>query len=962
MKKGQVKKRKSQFFSLVLAVLVLISSIPLNAEAKTIIGRQTVESGVYTASFSQNELKAGDKLSAGDIVSMDVLDGSLTGYYYVAGGYIDFLVDDIEVLNGVKRSSLKIESLKDIKERKSIPDSKISKENVDNFNGWNVKYFSANGSGGGVYMQLEPSYLIPMKHSITYSGIAAGDNDPRNPSYFKYMGDETMIDIYPPVNLAPSEVFTDWEITSGHPVTQIDTRTNNDITLYLKTVPASSAEGCNASIFYHLNGGVNAPKNPSWYLMGFGVTDEHDQLMDLLPATKANCTFDGWYLTEDFSSSPVKNIPSDQRGAVNLYAKFTPNSYSISYDLNGGELKGTKIESYEYNALTGSVLLPAVSKMGYSFKGWYCEEKDTNVYAIEAGWTGNLHLKAIFDGDGVKESDLPLDEAHFPDAELRKALQKYDKNLSGVLSVAEQNAVTYVQCTYSGVKDLTGLEHFKNLEVLSIYGNDLTELNLEPFPKLKAIDCENNNLTSLDLSHNPLLEDVALYGNQIQFLTLGQQDNLTYLGATNNCLTNIDLSTAPNLEGVSLEGNKLTTIDLSKNTSLEYVGVAGNMLTQLDVTNLTKLTSLSCDANKLRKLDFDNCTNLRYLTCASNQLKELKLDKLTELRELDCRYNQLEELDVTNNVKLETFDCGYNALRSLDLSQNVNLSFDMNITYPQKVKTHSLLADKIDLSVWEAGYIDKVDCTNVMTGFGGADYWGNALLYNDTEVDGASLDQVATWYEDLIDASEYGNRFSMYQYMTTSVDPSCNNLEIVAVDCPLTLVDGKAADCYTDGWKPYYICDEGKMFDPDASLKEITDLDAWKAGAGKIDKLAHNYVLATAYNYPHGISAEGHWYVCSNCGERQPGSMEAHVTSGDGIYSDIACSICYYVVKPAETVVHTHSMSKHDKVDATCTTDGVKEYYTCATCYKVYEDVAGAVEIPDLYEWLHSRCQQKRWR
>ena len=44
--------------------------------------------------------------------------------------------------------------------------------------------------------------------------------------------------------------------------------------------------------------------------------------------------------------------------------------------------------------------------------------------------------------------------------------------------------------------------------------------------------------------------------------------------------------------------------------------------------------------------------------------------------------------------------------------------------------------------------------------------------------------------------------------------------------------------------------------------------------------------------------------------------------------------------------VHADHLTKVDKVDATCTTDGNKEYYRC-TCGKLFEDAAAATEITD---------------
>ena len=55
-----------------------------------------------------------------------------------------------------------------------------------------------------------------------------------------------------------------------------------------------------------------------------------------------------------------------------------------------------------------------------------------------------------------------------------------------------------------------------------------------------------------------------------------------------------------------------------------------------------------------------------------------------------------------------------------------------------------------------------------------------------------------------------------------------------------TVVPGQKANCTTDGWKDYYDCVCGKHFEDTAATTEITDLDAWKIGAGKI-AAGHTY-------------------------------------------------------------------------------------------------------------------------
>lgn len=75
-------------------------------------------------------------------------------------------------------------------------------------------------------------------------------------------------------------------------------------------------------IQYVLNGGVNNPLNPDRYMWKSTV--------EIKPATKANCRFDGWYMDAAFQENlRVDRICRDTCKDIILYAKFTPMVYDV---------------------------------------------------------------------------------------------------------------------------------------------------------------------------------------------------------------------------------------------------------------------------------------------------------------------------------------------------------------------------------------------------------------------------------------------------------------------------------------------------------------------------------------------------------------------------------------------------------------------------------------------------------
>ena len=114
------------------------------------------------------------------------------------------------------------------------------------------------------------------------------------------------------------------------------------------------------------------------------------------------------------------------------------------------------------------------------------------------------------------------------------------------------------------------------------------------------------------------------------------------------------------LDTLYCQQNWLTTLDVSKNTALTYLICTGNRLTTLDFSKNTVLTKLHCDSNQLTALDISNNTALEQLYCGNNKLTELDISNNTALVRLYCPFNQLTTLDVSNNMTLDALSCEFN--------------------------------------------------------------------------------------------------------------------------------------------------------------------------------------------------------------------------------------------------------------------------------------------------------------
>jgi uncharacterized repeat protein (TIGR02543 family) len=84
-----------------------------------------------------------------------------------------------------------------------------------------------------------------------------------------------------------------------------------------------------------------------------------------LSPTKSNHTFDGWYLDNNFLT-PHNNAQITQ--SLTLYAKFTINSYTVTFNYNGAD--GGDLTPSITASSGSNINLPIPTKTGYDFAGW----------------------------------------------------------------------------------------------------------------------------------------------------------------------------------------------------------------------------------------------------------------------------------------------------------------------------------------------------------------------------------------------------------------------------------------------------------------------------------------------------------------------------------------------------------------------------------------------------------------
>ena len=165
-----------------------------------------------------------------------------------------------------------------------------------------------------------------------------------------------------------------------------------------------------------------------------------------------------------------------------------------------------------------------------------------------------------------------IDEIHFPDPTFRQyILDTIDEDKNGTLDVMEQEQVNVIDLSggYNGNKiyDLTGIEYFTMLETIICNNNQLTTLDVSKNTELRTLWCSGNQLTDLDVNQNTLLAELNCSGNQLTDLDVSQSIELEDLNCSDNQLTSLDLSNNPML--LRFSGSE-QTVDLGQIPKNEY--------------------------------------------------------------------------------------------------------------------------------------------------------------------------------------------------------------------------------------------------------------------------------------------------------------------------------------------------------------------------------------------------------
>ena len=365
------------------------------------------------------------------------------------------------------------------------------------------------------------------------------------------------------------------------------------------------------------------------------------------------------YITN--TSSTKSTIGGDQSAVINFNFMKGNNQYDHKPHINIINYAGYALMNHTVNFNEGCDI--HINNNSNNYQGIYnCTISTEGRVAILTPYGGYKSNGTIVTNTGSAAKEVYISDdylaiinsTYFPDPKFRNYLVNTAGYSKGYLMQSDVDERFYFNDLYSrDIYSLKGIEYFTKLKTLKCNNNHLTSLDLSENDYLQEVDCSYNQLTSLEISNYGSIAKILCGNNSFTELTIRFHDHN---------LKTLDVSNCPYLTELYCYQNILTSLNVSNCTALKNLNCQGNNLTSLDVSTLKNLTSLSCYFNKLTSLDLSNNTKLTYLSAGGNQLTSLSLQNCTAINHVGLSRNLI------NNSNMTAF---INSLRTIPTSEDL---------------------------------------------------------------------------------------------------------------------------------------------------------------------------------------------------------------------------------------------------------------------------------------------------
>ena len=457
--------------------------------------------------------------------------------------------------------------------------------------------------------------------------------DTNNNGIFDEGVDKRITDFTTPITFtATDKVFTVYgkvkELTAtGNALTAADVRSNAALTK-LNVANNQLSEKALLNLVAHLPK-ATATGTTAVVLRNTGDPNEKNVVTDaVLGAAKEQ----GWQALKIEDSKEVTDLPTDTEAPTpaTMNEKITVTDQTATLSWETAKDNQTSFDDLRYQVFwkaQGSTEVqnsgtPQAAMFSYVIKGLTASTTYT-VWVEVSDKAGNkaTYPEKTFTTEAKKEEPKP-DALNTSDYIVLTTDKAVGKKIELTIDAAEEDeAGVWLDLNGNGKWD-EGIDQKPTKFSLDIKYT-LQAQTFRIYGKVSSLYCNDNELTMVDISHNPALTELYAQGNKLP--SIPHLEQLKGLSIDSHTLLASSLPQGLTLLGVN-ETTPLTTINTSPFTELQVLNVQGcNSLKSLDLSNNTKLKALFVTNTGLTTLDLSHQPNLRSLYASSTSLTKLNI-------------------------------------------------------------------------------------------------------------------------------------------------------------------------------------------------------------------------------------------------------------------------------------------------------------------------------------------------
>ena len=504
-----------------------------------------------------------------------------------------------------------------------------------------------------------------------------------------------------------------------------------------------------------------------------------EKLKEPTPApTREGFTFDGWYEDSTFSKKFDFNTPITD--SMTLYAKWTENKYTLTFDANGGTGSMTAIAD-----LTGEYILPSnefTAPSGKQFKGWSLTTDGAIVTKVDM--TENRTVYAIWENIPVVTYTVSF-AANGGTGTMTAATGISGNYTLPACTFTAPAGKQFKAWSVGGVEKAVG-------DKITVTANTTVTAVWEPIP-----------VTTYDLTTQVNGGHGTISASKTG-LTAGSTETITF---TPDAGYKIDTVTV-NGTATSVSGNTLNvTMNENKTVVVTYKAIEYN----ITVTDGKATIGAGSEISK--------AAEGTAVTLTANAVPSGKVFDKWEVVS-----GGITLADANSATTTFTMPASAVSVKATYKNAPHTHTYNQETVKPEALKTPAdCTSNAVYFKSCSCGAISTTDTFVAMnTALGHA--YGSDWKYDSTN----------HWHE--CSRCHDKKDEAAHDYGSDNVCDTCGYYKTVPHTHNLTLVAAKAATCTEGGKEAYYKCEGcGKFYEDVLGTKEITDLASW----GNIAKIAH---------------------------------------------------------------------------------------------------------------------------